>query len=53
MVDHHQRVVEAIDGRIANCMGDIQADYYGVAPRKAEAHYLPGKLVTGDRAADR
>jgi uncharacterized protein YbcI len=46
MVDHHQRVVEAIEGRIANCMGDIQADYYGVAPRKAEAHYLPGKLVT-------
>ena len=46
MVDHHQRVVEAIEGRIANRMGEIQADYYGTAPRKAEAHYLPGRLVT-------
>jgi uncharacterized protein YbcI len=46
MVDHHQRVVEAIEGRIANRMCEIQADYYGIAPRKAEAHYLPGRLVT-------
>jgi uncharacterized protein YbcI len=46
MVDHHQRVVEAIEGRIADCIGEVQADYYGIAPRKAEAHYLPGKLVT-------
>jgi hypothetical protein len=46
MVDHHQQVVEAIEGRIADCIGEIQAEYYGIAPRKAEAHYLPGKLVT-------
>jgi uncharacterized protein YbcI len=46
MVDHHQQAVEEIESRIAGCMGDIQAEYYGIAPRKAEAHYLPGKLVT-------
>jgi uncharacterized protein YbcI len=46
MVNHHQQAVEEIESRIAGAMGDIQADYYGVAPRKAEAHYLPGKLVT-------
>jgi uncharacterized protein YbcI len=46
MVDHQQQTVEAIEGRIANCMSDIQADYYGIAPRIAEAHYLPGRLVT-------
>jgi uncharacterized protein YbcI len=46
MVDHHQQAVEEIESRIASAMGDIQADYYGVAPRRAEAHYLPGKLVT-------
>ena len=46
MVDHHQRAVETIEARIADCMCEIQADYYGIAPRKAEAHYLPGKLVT-------
>jgi uncharacterized protein YbcI len=46
MVDHQQQTVEAIEGRIANTMSDIQADYYGIAPRKAEAHYLPGRLVT-------
>src|SRR5205814_7515070 len=41
-----QRGVEAVEDRIANRMCEIQADYYGIAPRKAEAHYLPGKLVT-------
>jgi uncharacterized protein YbcI len=46
MVDHHQQVMEAIEGRIADGIGGIQAEYYGIAPRKAEAHYLPGKLVT-------
>ena len=46
MVDYHQQAVEEIESRIAGAMGDIQAEYYGIAPRKAEAHYLPGKLVT-------
>ena len=46
MVDHHQQAVEEIESRIAGAMGDIQADYFGVAPRKSAAHYLPGKLVT-------
>ena len=46
MADHHQQSVETIEARIATEMCEIQADYYGVAPRKAEAHYLPGKLVT-------
>jgi uncharacterized protein YbcI len=45
MVDH-RRGVEAVECRIAERMGEIQADYYGIAPRKAEAHYLPGKIVT-------
>jgi uncharacterized protein YbcI len=46
MVDHHPQAVKTIEGRIASVMREIQADYYGIAPRKAEAHYLPGKLVT-------
>ena len=46
MADHHQQSVETIEARIANEMCEIQAEYYGIAPRKAEAHYLPGKLVT-------
>jgi uncharacterized protein YbcI len=46
IVDHHQRAVEPIEARIAGAMGEIQAEYYGIAPRKAEAHYLPGELVT-------
>jgi uncharacterized protein YbcI len=46
MVDHHQHAVESIEARIAGAMCEIQADYYGIAPRKAEAHYLPGNLVT-------
>jgi len=46
MVDYHQQAVETIEARIASAMCEIQADYYGIAPRKAEAHYLPGKLVT-------
>ena len=46
MVDHHEQAVETIEARIAAAMCDIQADYYGIAPRKAEAHYLPGKIVT-------
>jgi uncharacterized protein YbcI len=46
MVDHHQHAVESIEARIARAMCEIQADYYGVAPRRAEAHYLPGTLVT-------
>ncbi len=46
MADHHQQSVETIEARIANEMCEIQAHYYGIAPRKAEAHYLPGKLVT-------
>jgi uncharacterized protein YbcI len=45
MVDHRNGV-EAVEGRIANRIGEIQAEYYGIAPRKAEAHYLPGRLVT-------
>jgi uncharacterized protein YbcI len=45
MVDHHHQAVQAIEARIAGAMCEIQADYYGIAPRKAEAHYLPGKLV--------
>src|SRR5687768_10127530 len=44
MVDRNG--VEAVEGRIADVIGEIQAEYYGIAPRKAEAHYLPGKLVT-------
>jgi uncharacterized protein YbcI len=46
MAGHHQQSVETIEARIANEMCEIQADYYGIAPRKAEAHYLPGRLVT-------
>jgi uncharacterized protein YbcI len=46
MVDHHQRAVETIEGRIAARISEIQADFYGTAPRKAEAHYTPGRLVT-------
>ena len=46
MVDHHEQAVETIEARIATAMCEIQADYYGIAPRRAEAHYLPGKLVT-------
>jgi uncharacterized protein YbcI len=46
MVDHHQHTVESVETRIASAMCAIQADYYGVAPRRAEAHYLPGTLVT-------
>ena len=46
MVDHHQQAVETIEARIASAMCEIQADYYGIAPRRAEAHYLPGTLVT-------
>jgi uncharacterized protein YbcI len=45
MVDH-QRAVQTIEARIADAMGEIQADYYGIAPRHAEAYYLPGELVT-------
>ena len=30
-----QRGVEAVEDRIANRMCEIQADYYGIAPRKA------------------
>jgi uncharacterized protein YbcI len=45
MVDHRNGV-EAVEGRIANRIGEIQAEYYGIAPRQAEAHYLPGRLVT-------
>jgi uncharacterized protein YbcI len=44
MVDHHQR--ETIEVRIARAMGEIQADYYGIAPRKAAAYYCRGELVT-------
>jgi uncharacterized protein YbcI len=46
MIDHHQQPVETIEARIASEMCEIQADYYGIAPRTAEAHYLRGKLVT-------
>jgi uncharacterized protein YbcI len=46
MVDHHPQAVKTIEARIASVMREIQADYYGIAPRKAEAHYLPGRLVT-------
>jgi uncharacterized protein YbcI len=46
MADHHQESVEIIEARIASEMCEIQADYYGIAPRRAEAHYLPGKVVT-------
>jgi uncharacterized protein YbcI len=46
MVDHHSQAVQTIESRIAEAMCEIQADYYGIAPRKAEAHYLPGRLVT-------
>ena len=46
MVDHHQHAVESIEARIASAMCAIQADYYGVAPRRAEAHYLPRTIVT-------
>ena len=46
MVDHHEQAVETIEARIATAMCEIQADYYGIAPRRAEAHYLPGTLVT-------
>lgn len=45
MVDH-QHGVEAVEGRVADRMCEIQADFYGFAPRKAEAYYLPGKVVT-------
>jgi uncharacterized protein YbcI len=45
MVDHRNGV-EEVEGRIANRIGEIQADYYGIAPRKAQAHYLPGRIVT-------
>jgi len=44
MVDQ-RKSMEAVEGRIADRIGEIQAEYYGIAPRKAEAHYLPGKLV--------
>jgi uncharacterized protein YbcI len=46
MVDHHQRAMGPIEARIARAMGEIQAGYFGVAPRKAAAYYLPGELVT-------
>ena len=45
MVGHQQQDLETIEARIATVMCEIQADYYGTAPRKAEAHYLPGTLV--------
>jgi uncharacterized protein YbcI len=45
MVGHQQQDLETIEARIATVMCEIQADYYGIAPRKAEAHYLPGTLV--------
>src|SRR5439155_22461828 len=45
MVDQ-RKSMEAVEGRIADPIGEIQAEYYGIAPRKAEAHYLPGRLVT-------
>jgi uncharacterized protein YbcI len=41
----NQGTVATIEARIADRIGEIQAEFYGIAPRKAEAHYLPGKLV--------
>jgi uncharacterized protein YbcI len=40
------QAVKAVEDRIAGQISAIQADYYGIGPRKAEAHYLPGKIVT-------
>ena len=41
-----QRTVEAIEAQVAKAISAIQADSYGTAPRHAEAHYVPGKIVT-------
>lgn len=34
-----------LETRIADQIGLLQADYYGVAPKKARAYMIPGELV--------